>query len=93
LERKPQVVCAKKELLMPVAKKVFDCLFSCRHHHLGRLITIQCQTYQVCLDCGTRVRYSWQTMSSIDEAEPLFRSLAARFFHATKQKIAQAMLR
>lgn len=78
---------------MPLAKRIVDRVFACRHRHLGRMITLQCQTYRVCLDCGARLRYSWQTMSSLDEQEPLFRSLALRFFQATKQKIAQAMSR
>ena len=78
---------------MPLGKTIIDRVFACRHRHLGRMITLQCQTYQVCLDCGARVRYSWQTMSSIDECEPIFRSIALRFLHATKQKIAQAMSR
>ncbi|HEX8713664.1 MAG TPA: hypothetical protein VF730_17440 [Terracidiphilus sp.] len=78
---------------MPLSKLIFNCLFACRHRHLGRMITLQCQTYQVCLDCGARIRYSWQTMSSIDEREPLLRLLAQRFIQATREKIAQAMLR
>lgn len=78
---------------MPLGKTIIDRVFACRHRHLGRIITLQCQTYRVCLDCGARLRYSWQTMSPIDEQEPVFRSLAYRFIHATKQKIAQAMSR
>ena len=72
---------------MPPGKGIFEALFACRHRHLSRLVTIQHQTYQVCLDCGARVRYSWQTMSSIDEREPLLRSLMLQLIHFAKQKI------
>lgn len=78
---------------MPSGKKIFEALFACRHRHLSRLVTIQHQTYQVCLDCGARIRYSWQTMSSIDEREPLLRSLMVQLIHFAKQKILHAMSR
>lgn len=78
---------------MPIGKKLFDALIACRHRHLSRIVTIQHQTYQVCLDCGARLRYSWQTMSSIDEREPFLRSIVLRFVHAAKQKIAHAISR
>jgi ADP-heptose:LPS heptosyltransferase len=78
---------------MPLGKKLFDTLFACRHRHLSRIVTIQHQTYQVCLDCGARVRYSWQTMSSEDEREPFLRSMVQRLVQAAKQKIAHAISR
>jgi hypothetical protein len=78
---------------MPLGKRIFDRLFACRHRHLGRLLTINHQTYQVCMDCGARLRYSWQTMSSIDERDPFFRGLVLRFVHAAKQKIVHAISR
>lgn len=78
---------------MPLGKKIFDALFACRHRHLGRMITIHHQTYQVCLDCGARLRYSWQLMSSIEEREPVLRSIVLRFFNAAKQKIAHGLSR
>lgn len=78
---------------MPLGKRIFDTLFACRHRHLGRLVTINHQTYRVCMDCGARMRYSWQTMSPIDEPETLFHSLVLRFVQAAKQKIVHAMSR
>lgn len=78
---------------MPLGKTIFDAFFACRHRHLSRLVTIHHQTYRVCLDCGARLRYSWQTMSSLDEREPFFRSLVTRFVQAAKQKIVHAMSR
>lgn len=78
---------------MPIGKRIFDALFACHHRHLSRIVTIQHQTYQVCLDCGARLRYSWQTMSSVDEREPLLRSILLRLVQAAKQKIAHAMSR
>jgi hypothetical protein len=78
---------------MPLGKRIFDTLFACHHRHLSRLVTINHQTYQTCLDCGARLRYSWQSMSPMDEREPFFRSLVLRFVHAAKQKIVHAMSR
>lgn len=78
---------------MPLGKRIFDALFACRHRHFGRIVTIHHQTYQVCLDCGARRRYSWQTMSPIDEREPLLRTLLLRLVQAAKQKIVHAMSR
>lgn len=78
---------------MPLGKRIFDTLFACRHRHLGRLVTINHQTYRVCMDCGARMRYSWQTMSSMDEREPLVRSMVQRLVQAAKQKIVHGMLR
>jgi hypothetical protein len=78
---------------MPLGKRIFDFLFACRHRHLSRILTVHHQTYQVCLDCGARLRYSWQTMSSIDEREPMVRSLVLRLVQAAKQKIVHAMSR
>lgn len=78
---------------MPIGKRIFDALFACRHRHLSRIVTIHHQTYQVCLDCGARLRYSWQTMSSVDERESLLRSIVLRLVQAAKQKIAHAMSR
>jgi hypothetical protein len=78
---------------MPLGTRIFNLLFACRHRHVGPIITIQHQTYQVCMDCGARLRYSWQTMSSLDEREPFFRLLVLRAFEAAKQKILHAMLR
>jgi len=42
---------------------VFRWFLSCHHRRLSRVITIRDQTFQVCLSCGERVPYSWETMS------------------------------
>jgi hypothetical protein len=78
---------------MPLGKRIFDFLFACRHRHQGRLMTVQRQTYRVCLDCGAHLRYSWQAMASVDEPEPLYRTLVLRIFHFARQKILHAMSR
>ena len=78
---------------MPLGKKLFDFLFACRHRHLSRVMTVQRQTYQICLDSGAHVRYTWQEMASIDERGPFYRSLTLRFFHFARQKILHAMSR
>ncbi|HEV2135140.1 MAG TPA: hypothetical protein VGR47_12975 [Terracidiphilus sp.] len=78
---------------MPLGKRLFDTLTACRHRHLSRLVTINHQTYRTCLDCGARMRYSWQTMSSLDEKEPFVRGMVQRFVQAAKQRIAHAISR
>ena len=44
---------------------IFEWIFGCHHRHLSRVFTIDRQTYQVCFACGTKLRYSWRTMSLI----------------------------
>jgi hypothetical protein len=48
-----------------VGQKIFNWLFGCRHRQLSRAFTAEGETYRVCLKCGARLRYSWQTMSLI----------------------------
>jgi len=43
-------------------KAFFGWLFGCHHHKVSRVFTIQKHTYQVCLDCGTELAYSWDKM-------------------------------
>ncbi len=76
---------------MPLGKRFFEFVFACRHRHLGRLMTVQRQTYRVCLDCGAHLPYSWQAMAPIEEREPLFRTMALRFLHFARQKILHAL--
>lgn len=62
---------------------IFDWIFGCHHRHLSRVLTIDRQTYQVCLACGTRLRYSWRTMSLMKTETPqTLRSFAAAFTQA-----------
>jgi hypothetical protein len=49
---------------------VLDWIFGCHHRHLSRVLTIDRQTYQVCLACGAKLRYSWKTMSRIKTGPP-----------------------
>jgi hypothetical protein len=49
---------------------IFDWIFGCHHRHLSRVFTIDLQTYQVCFACGTKLRYSWRTMSLIKTERP-----------------------
>jgi hypothetical protein len=42
---------------------IFAWIFGCHHGHLSRVFTIDRHTYQVCFDCGAKLRYSWRTMS------------------------------
>jgi hypothetical protein len=53
-------------------------LFSgCHHRELSRVFTIQSRTYQVCLDCGRKIDYSWELMRSL-EPRPAANRLALR---------------
>ncbi len=38
-------------------------LFGCHHRHISRVFTISGRTYRVCIDCGSRFKYSLATMS------------------------------
>jgi RNase P subunit RPR2 len=62
------------------AKAVFNWLFGCHHRHLSRVMTIDHQMIVVCLTCGTRIRYSWDTMSIVGKIpEPIITvSVASR---------------
>lgn len=52
---------------MALGYKIMNWLFGCRHKELSRAFTSDNETYKVCLKCGARLRYSWQTMSLVDE--------------------------
>jgi uncharacterized UBP type Zn finger protein len=43
--------------------KIYDLIFGCRHAKLSRVFTIEGKTYRVCLQCGTKLRFSLETMS------------------------------
>ena len=62
---------------------IFEWIFGCHHRHLSRVFTIDRQTYKVCFACGTRLRYSWRTMSLIKtETTPTLGSFATGFLQA-----------
>lgn len=52
---------------MALGRTIVNFLFGCRHKDLSRAFTSDNETYKVCLKCGARLRYSWQTMSLVDE--------------------------
>jgi hypothetical protein len=43
--------------------KIYDVIFGCRHAKLSRVFTIEGETYRVCLQCGTKLPFSLETMS------------------------------
>jgi hypothetical protein len=62
---------------------IFEWIFGCHHRHLSRVFTIDRQTYKVCFACGTKLRYSWRTMSLLKmETPPTLRSLVTGFTQA-----------
>jgi len=60
----------RKGALMATLIAVLDFLFGCHHAHLGRVFTLQGETYRVCCDCGAKYAYSPETMS-IERRLPL----------------------
>jgi hypothetical protein len=50
-----------------IGNTIMNWLFGCRHRELSRAFTSDNETYKVCLKCGARLRYSWQTMSLVRE--------------------------
>ena len=47
----------------------FNWLLSCHHRELSRIMTIHDETFQLCLCCGERLPYSWETMSRVRERQ------------------------
>lgn len=52
---------------MRIGSTIVNWLFGCRHRELSRAFTSEGETYKVCLKCGARLRYSWQTMSLVPQ--------------------------
>ncbi|KAA6456271.1 hypothetical protein DYQ86_26100 [Acidobacteria bacterium AB60] len=53
---------------MSIGRAIMNLLFGCRHRELSRAFTSEGETYKVCLKCGARLRYSWQTMSLVGDS-------------------------
>jgi hypothetical protein len=51
-----------------IGRTIMNWLLGCRHRELSRAFTSDGETYKVCLKCGARLRYSWQTMSLVRES-------------------------
>jgi hypothetical protein len=51
---------------MTALRWVTHLIFGCHHRDLSRVFTINQRTYQVCLDCGREVDYSWDLMRSLE---------------------------
>ena len=52
---------------MAIGTKIWNLFFGCRHRQLSRAFTSQGETYKVCLKCGARLPYSWETMTVLPE--------------------------
>ena len=50
---------------MKLSRRMFQLAFGCHHRQLSRVFTIERRTYQVCLNCGQQVEYSWALMRSM----------------------------
>jgi hypothetical protein len=44
---------------------ILQFLIGCHHRHKSGVFTIKQRTYQVCLQCGQEVEYSWVRMRSV----------------------------
>jgi hypothetical protein len=44
---------------------IFQFTFGYRHRHRSAVFTIKNRTYQVCLNCGMELDYSWALMHSV----------------------------
>lgn len=74
-------------------RNIFDWAFGCRHRRLSRVLTIDNQTYQVCLNCGARLRYSWNTMSRItNEVTTASVLVRPRLLHHQIRRFHQQMM-
>jgi len=49
--------------------RAFGWLFGCHHRRLSRVMTINDETFQVCLHCGHHVPYCWNAMSRVGERQ------------------------
>jgi hypothetical protein len=65
---------------MRLPRNIFRLVFGCHHWNLSRVFTIHQRTYQVCLDCGHEVEYSWALMraKSSHDADDIYSPLFMR---------------
>jgi hypothetical protein len=49
---------------MKLLRWIFQFVFGCHHSQLSRVFTIKERTYQVCVECGQEIEYSWKLMHS-----------------------------
>lgn len=45
--------------------RIWNWFFGCRHRQISRAFTNEGETYKVCLKCGARLPYSWETMTMV----------------------------
>jgi hypothetical protein len=57
------------QFLADVLAKIFNFFFGCRHERLTRMFTLKQETYKVCLDCGSHIHYSLQTLRPLSMRE------------------------
>jgi hypothetical protein len=66
--------------------RVLSWFFSCHHRRLSRILTIHDQTFQVCLACGERLPYCWETMSRVSERRPANGDVMPGYAEADNQR-------
>ena len=75
---------------MSIGKTIMNWLFGCRHRELSRAFTSDDEAYKVCLKCGARLRYSWQTMSLIRNGANAKKPALSTPLHSDAQKRASS---
>lgn len=65
------------QFLADVLAKIVNFFFGCHHERLTRMFTLEQETYKVCLDCGSHIYYSLETLRPLSPRE-LRRMRAAR---------------
>jgi hypothetical protein len=73
-----------------IGRTIMDWLFGCRHRELSRAFTSDNETYKVCLKCGARLRYSWQTMSLVRNGAEAKKPALAAPLHSDAQRRASS---
>ena len=67
---------------------IWNAILGCRHRQLSRPFTSSNETYKVCLQCGTRLRYSLETMSLIREPKKKTPNLLAGIIGAARKLLS-----
>ncbi len=57
------------QFLADVLAKIINFLFGCHHERLTRMFTLEQETYKVCLDCGSHIYHSLETLQPLSARE------------------------
>jgi hypothetical protein len=57
------------QFLADVLAKTFNFFFGCHHERQTRMFTLDQETYKVCLDCGSHIYYSLESLRPLSPRE------------------------